>query len=50
MASEARFKQAHPFQNDVLALPVTDLDAASQWYSEHFGMVEVERIDQPVGI
>ena len=48
MASEARFKQAYPFQNDVLALPVTDLDAASQWYSEHFGMVEVERIDRPV--
>lgn len=44
MASEARFKEAYPFQNDVLALPVTDLDSASQWYSEHFGMLEVERL------
>ena len=48
MSSQARFKQAYPFQNDVLALPVTNLDAASLWYTEHFGMAEVERIDQPV--
>jgi catechol 2,3-dioxygenase-like lactoylglutathione lyase family enzyme len=48
MSSEARFKEAYPFQNDVLALPVTDLDAASRWYTEHFGMAEVERIDHPV--
>jgi catechol 2,3-dioxygenase-like lactoylglutathione lyase family enzyme len=48
MSNEARFIKAHPFQNDVLALPVTDLDAASQWYSIHFGMVEVERHDEPV--
>ena len=47
MSSEARFKGAYPFQNDVLALPVTDLDTASRWYSEHFGMTEVERIDRP---
>jgi hypothetical protein len=25
MPTQARFKKAHPFQNDVLALPVTDL-------------------------
>ena len=48
MSNEARFRKAHPFQNDVLALPVTDLDAASRWYSSHFGMVEVERFDEPV--
>ena len=48
MTNEARFKKAYPFQKDVLALPVTDLDAASRWYSDHFGMVEVERFDEPV--
>ena len=48
MADEARFKTAFPYQKDVLALPVTDLDAASKWYGEHFGMTEVERLDQPV--
>lgn len=48
MPNKAQFKEAYPFQDDILALPVTDLDAASQWYSEHFGMEEVERIAQPV--
>lgn len=48
MSNEPRFKEAYPFQKDVLALPVTDLDATSEWYSTHFGMAEVERTDQPV--
>jgi catechol 2,3-dioxygenase-like lactoylglutathione lyase family enzyme len=48
MSSEPRFKKAFPYQKDVLALPVKDLDAASEWYSAHFGMVEVERHQQPV--
>lgn len=48
MTSETRFKKAFPYQQDVLALPVKDLDAASQWYCTHFGMVEVERREQPV--
>jgi catechol 2,3-dioxygenase-like lactoylglutathione lyase family enzyme len=48
MSNEPQFKKAFPYQKDVLALPVTDLDAASQWYCAHFGMVEVERRQQPV--
>ena len=48
MTSTPQFKAAYPYQNDVLALPVADLDTASQWYSQHFGMREVERFDQPV--
>lgn len=48
MTHEARFKAAFPYQNDVLALPVTDIDAASRWYAEHFGMVEIERRTKPV--
>jgi catechol 2,3-dioxygenase-like lactoylglutathione lyase family enzyme len=48
MTDEARFKNAFPYQKDVLSLPVTDLDEASRWYSEHFGMAEVERLDDPV--
>lgn len=47
MTSAPRFKKAFPYQKDVLALPVTDLDAASRWYCAHFGMVEVERRDRP---
>ncbi len=48
MSSTPQFKAAYPYQNDVLALPVVDLDAAARWYSDHFGMREVERLDQPV--
>jgi catechol 2,3-dioxygenase-like lactoylglutathione lyase family enzyme len=47
MPSDARFDKAYPFQKDILALPVTDLDATSQWYGDHFGMTEVERLDRP---
>jgi catechol 2,3-dioxygenase-like lactoylglutathione lyase family enzyme len=39
---------AYPYQKDVLALPVADLDAASDWYGRVFGMVEVGRTGQPV--
>jgi catechol 2,3-dioxygenase-like lactoylglutathione lyase family enzyme len=48
MTSTSQFKAAFPYQRDVLALPVADLDTASQWYCEHFGMLEVERFDEPV--
>ena len=41
------FQSASPYKDDVLALPVTDLDAASKWYCKHFGMVEVERSESP---
>lgn len=43
MSDRPQFKQAFPYQDTILALPVTDLDAASGWYSDHFGMTEVER-------
>ena len=42
------FEAAYPFQDDVLALPVEDLDAAAQWYADAFGMHEVERREKPV--
>jgi catechol 2,3-dioxygenase-like lactoylglutathione lyase family enzyme len=48
MADKPRFRKAFPYQDDILSLPVADLDTASQWYSEHFGMTEVERLDKPV--
>jgi catechol 2,3-dioxygenase-like lactoylglutathione lyase family enzyme len=47
VSENALFKAAFPYQKDVLALPVTDLDAAAQWYSTHFGMTEVERRGGP---
>jgi catechol 2,3-dioxygenase-like lactoylglutathione lyase family enzyme len=48
MTSTPQFQAAFGYQKDVLALPVADLDSAARWYSEHFGMLEVERFDQPV--
>jgi catechol 2,3-dioxygenase-like lactoylglutathione lyase family enzyme len=39
--------KAFPYQASVLALPVTDIDAAVRWYSRCFGMVEVERSAGP---
>ncbi len=44
---EPSFHSAAPYKEDVLALPVTDLDAASDWYCKHFGMIEIERRDTP---
>ncbi len=48
MAEQARFKAAFPYQRDILALPVVDIDAAAHWYTQSFGMIEVERRNQPV--
>jgi catechol 2,3-dioxygenase-like lactoylglutathione lyase family enzyme len=48
MNPRSHFKAAYPYQKDVLALPVVDVDAAAKWYGDHFGMVEVERRNQPV--
>ena len=47
MSAESRFKAAFPYRDNVLALPVTDLDVAAQWYSKCFGMVEIERRKEP---
>jgi catechol 2,3-dioxygenase-like lactoylglutathione lyase family enzyme len=48
MTDGPRFKQAFPYQRDVLALPVGDVDSASAWYCEHFGMTEIELRSDPV--
>jgi catechol 2,3-dioxygenase-like lactoylglutathione lyase family enzyme len=48
MSTPPKFEAAFPYQQDVLSLPVTDIDAAAQWYIKHFGMREVERLVDPV--
>ena len=47
MIDKPQFKRAFPFQEDVLALPVKDLDVAAEWYSNVFGMKEIKRLDEP---
>ena len=48
MATQPSFQSASPYKDDILALPVTDLDAASEWYCKHFGMTEIERREDPL--
>ena len=47
MSDGPLFKDAFPYQDDVLALPVVDLDATARWYTNAFGLREVERRGQP---
>jgi catechol 2,3-dioxygenase-like lactoylglutathione lyase family enzyme len=45
--NQPTFQSAAPYVDNVLALPVTDLDETSAWYCKHFEMKEVERVDAP---
>ena len=47
MVNKGLFEKAFPYGDNVLALPVADLDAAAKWYGQHFGLVEVERKSNP---
>ncbi len=42
------FEAAFPFADDVLALPVKDIDVAAKYYADAFGLIEVERHHDPV--
>ena len=48
MGTDKLYEAAFPYQDDVLALPVEDIDRAAAWYGERFGLREVERRDEPV--
>ncbi len=48
MGSGKLYEAAFPYAEDVLALPVEDIDRASAWYRDAFGLKEVERKDSPV--
>ncbi len=43
MSEKPIFQKAAAFADDVLALPVKDVATASAWYTEKFGMTEVDR-------
>jgi len=45
--TKALFEKAFPYGDDLLALPVADLESATKWYARHFGMVEVDRPSRP---
>ncbi len=39
------FLAAHPYQDNVLTLPVQNIQIASDWYRKSFGMNEIQRTD-----
>ncbi len=44
------FSAAFPFAEDVLDLPVEDLDRAAAYYHDAFGLSEVERRENPPAV
>lgn len=44
---KATIKQAWPYQQDIMSLPVNDLDAALPFYEKMLGFHLVSRTDQP---
>ncbi len=48
MTMNRLFEAAYPFADDVLALPVKDLDKTVVWYANAFNLVEIERKQAPV--
>jgi catechol 2,3-dioxygenase-like lactoylglutathione lyase family enzyme len=47
MSEAPLFRKAFPYQKDLFALPVGDLEAAVDWYGRAFGLKEVERRTSP---
>ncbi len=47
MRPEKLYVAAYPFADDVLALPVTDIEHTVKWYEDAFGLKEVERRESP---
>ncbi|MEM6499471.1 MAG: VOC family protein [Pseudomonadota bacterium] len=47
MTDDPLFEAAYPFQDDVLSLPVADVEAAVNWYGKTFAMQLVERRNEP---
>ena len=45
--TEKLFAAAFPFCDDVLGLPVEDIDSAAAFYADAFGLTEVERTQTP---
>ncbi len=48
MSGSTYFEAAYPFIEDVMTLPVKDLDETVAWYSNAFGLAEAARNSEPV--
>ena len=47
MTEAQLFQAAFPFQDDVLALPVADIETSARWYHDTFGLEVVSRSHEP---
>ena len=48
MTDQPLFEAAYPFADDVMRLPVEDIDRTVSWYKNAFDLTEVERRNTPV--
>ena len=48
MTDQPLFEAAYPFADDVMSLPVEDIDRTVSWYKNAFDLAEVERRNTPV--
>ncbi len=48
MNKETLYVAAFPFAEDVLALPVEDIEQTVKWYGDAFGLKEIERRASPL--
>lgn len=48
--TEKLFEAAFPYAEDVLDLPVADIDRAAAFYGDAFGLTEVERRQSPPAV
>ena len=48
MTDQPLFAAAYPFADDVMSLPVEDIDRTVSWYKNSFDLIEAERRNTPV--
>ncbi len=48
MSQQSTFVSASAYQDNILELPVAEIDATASWYCQNFGMHEIERSQSPV--
>ena len=48
MTDQPLFAAAYPFADDIMGLPVEDIDRTVSWYKNAFDLIEAERRNTPV--
>ena len=48
MTDQPLFAAAYPFADDIMSLPVEDIDRTVSWYKKAFDLIEAKRRNTPV--